>query len=481
MQWDVFISHASEDKSAVARPLATKLQEHGLRVWLDDQELLLGDSLRRKIDEGLSRSRWGVLVLSKHFLEKEWPQAELDGLLARELAGEKVILPIWHGITAADVARRSPILAARIAVTTESGLEHVCAAILRAVGRAPVAPEPSEPHRKDLLSFWHSLGERRAGFARADVADYLRQRESYAGQVVAEYVLKDLVGIGGSGAVFKAVHRPLGRVVALKLLFPAGDDLRMLTQATERAVRGISSLRHPGVAALLDYGYVRVGTSATTYLAHELVQGRSLTDWTSSAETHRGTAIGSPQRATTARRLNVAIAITEALSAAHNCRFIGNLGFSEQGVLHGDLKPSNILVRDASDEPVLLDFMLPDLQRLTAGRRDGWSAWEKDDNGRYHYNVPVTGAFGTPGYMPPEQEIDGIVTPLSDIYALGRTFADLFWPGNSIGAHLASAGAPAAIETAIGSLVVRMTAAQPEERPRSADDVLTSLRSIAGG
>ncbi|HEX6051978.1 MAG TPA: TIR domain-containing protein, partial [Gemmatimonadaceae bacterium] len=220
MQWDVFISHASEDKSDVARPLAAKLHEHGLRVWLDEQELLLGDSLRRKIDEGLSRSRWGVLVLSRHFLEKEWPQAELDGLLARELAGEKVILPVWHGITAADVARRSPILAARIAVTTERGLEHVCAAILRVVGRTPMAAEPSEPHRNDLLTLWDSLGERRGGFARADVADALRQREAYADQVVAEYVLKDLVGVGGSGAVFKAVHRTLGSVVALKLLFP---------------------------------------------------------------------------------------------------------------------------------------------------------------------------------------------------------------------------------------------------------------------
>ncbi|HEX6051587.1 MAG TPA: hypothetical protein VFZ21_20110, partial [Gemmatimonadaceae bacterium] len=227
----------------------------------------------------------------------------------------------------------------------------------------------------------------------------------------------------------------------------------------------------------LDYGYVRIGSRATTYLAHELVRGRSLTDWTRSAEIHGGTPTDSPQQTTIARRLNVAIAITEALAAAHDCHFIGNLGFSEHGVLHGDLKPSNILVREASDAPVLLDFMLPDLQRLTAGRRDGWSPWEKDDGGRYHYNVPTTGAFGTPGYMPPEQEIDGIVTPRSDIYALGRTFVDLFWPGNPIGAQLASAGVPAAIETAIGSLVVRMTAAQPEERPRSADEVLSSLRA----
>ena len=51
--WDVFISHASEDKEEVARPLARALQEEGYCVWLDDNELSLGDSLRLKIDEGL--------------------------------------------------------------------------------------------------------------------------------------------------------------------------------------------------------------------------------------------------------------------------------------------------------------------------------------------------------------------------------------------------------------------------------------------
>jgi len=53
MEYDVFISHASEDKEAVARPLARHLQELGLRVWIDECELTLGDSLRRKIDAGL--------------------------------------------------------------------------------------------------------------------------------------------------------------------------------------------------------------------------------------------------------------------------------------------------------------------------------------------------------------------------------------------------------------------------------------------
>jgi len=103
--WDPLISHASEDKTAVARPLADLLSGLGLRVWYDEFSLLLGDSLRRKIDRGLAESRFGLVILSKSFFAKEWPQRELDGLVAREIEGSKVILPIWHGVTRTEVSR----------------------------------------------------------------------------------------------------------------------------------------------------------------------------------------------------------------------------------------------------------------------------------------------------------------------------------------------------------------------------------------
>lgn len=68
--WDVFISHASEDKGVVAEPLAAQLRARGLKVWLDKTELRIGDSLRRKIDYGLAHSTFGVVILSKSFFAK---------------------------------------------------------------------------------------------------------------------------------------------------------------------------------------------------------------------------------------------------------------------------------------------------------------------------------------------------------------------------------------------------------------------------
>ena len=134
-EWDVFISHASEDKEAIARPLAEALQTEGLRVWYDDFSLRLGDSLRQSIDHGLSRSRFGVVILSAHFFEKHWPQQELNGLATREVNGEKVILPVWHEVGFAEVRSYSVTLADRLAVQTKDGLAHVIEKIMEAVGK----------------------------------------------------------------------------------------------------------------------------------------------------------------------------------------------------------------------------------------------------------------------------------------------------------------------------------------------------------
>lgn len=117
-QYDVFISHASEDKEEVARPLAVALQAHGLEVWFDEFTLKFGDSLRRKIDEGLANSRVGLVVLSPTFLKKDWTNHELDGIVTRAVSGEQVLLPIWHKLTKQEVIAYSPSLADKLARST---------------------------------------------------------------------------------------------------------------------------------------------------------------------------------------------------------------------------------------------------------------------------------------------------------------------------------------------------------------------------
>lgn len=131
--WDVFISHASEDKEVFARPLAEKLRVKGVHVWYDEFTLRLGDSLRRSIDRGLAHSRFGVIILSPSFFRKEWPQKELDGLVAREVEGSKVILPVWHEMNSEDVRKFSPTLADRVAISSSVGIDNVVDAIISAM------------------------------------------------------------------------------------------------------------------------------------------------------------------------------------------------------------------------------------------------------------------------------------------------------------------------------------------------------------
>jgi hypothetical protein len=117
-EYDVFISHATEDKDEVVRPLAHALQKRELVVWYDEFELRVGDSLRRRIDAGIARSSFGLVVISKSFFDKGWTQYELDGLVTMAVSGKQVLLPVWHGVSKDDVLRRSPSLADKVALRT---------------------------------------------------------------------------------------------------------------------------------------------------------------------------------------------------------------------------------------------------------------------------------------------------------------------------------------------------------------------------
>ena len=137
--FDVFISHTSEDKDDVVRPLVLALQAAGLSVWYDEFELRIGDSLRRKIDKGLASSRFGVVILSQAFFGRGWPEYELDGLVTRAVSGDQVLLPIWHNVSKREVMEYSPSLADRLARSTSTHTVEEIAAEIVEVIRDPMA------------------------------------------------------------------------------------------------------------------------------------------------------------------------------------------------------------------------------------------------------------------------------------------------------------------------------------------------------
>lgn len=145
--WDVFVSHASEDKETFVRPLAKALQSLGVSVWYDEFSLTLGDSLSRSIDKGIAGSRYGLVIVSPAFIEKPWPEHELRGLVTREIDEGKVILPIWHGVNKRTVANFSPSLADKVAIrTADSAAEDIAIQVL-----AEVRPDLYEAHPRSEL------------------------------------------------------------------------------------------------------------------------------------------------------------------------------------------------------------------------------------------------------------------------------------------------------------------------------------------
>jgi hypothetical protein len=132
--WDLFISHASEDKASFVDPLANRLKDLAVRVWYDKFTLVPGDRLSEKIAEGLARSRCGLLVVSKAFIGKPWPSYELSGLINRFVEEKMRLIPVWLDMSRNDVANFNPALADLFSIRGSAAEIDSCAMeILRVV------------------------------------------------------------------------------------------------------------------------------------------------------------------------------------------------------------------------------------------------------------------------------------------------------------------------------------------------------------
>lgn len=108
--YDVFISHASEDKEAFVDSLVDALISKGIKVWYDKNQISWGNSIRQSIDDGLKRSKFAIIVLSEHYMRKYWTNREFNAIFAKESIYGQTILPIWHNITKDQVIGYSPML-----------------------------------------------------------------------------------------------------------------------------------------------------------------------------------------------------------------------------------------------------------------------------------------------------------------------------------------------------------------------------------
>ena len=108
--YDVFISHASEDKVPFVDMLVDELLQRGVKVWYDRHVLTWGRSIRQNIDVGLRQSKFAIIVLSEHYIQKYWTQKEFNALFNLGSQLGDFLLPIWHNITPERAKEFSPML-----------------------------------------------------------------------------------------------------------------------------------------------------------------------------------------------------------------------------------------------------------------------------------------------------------------------------------------------------------------------------------
>jgi serine/threonine protein kinase len=284
------------------------------------------------------------------------------------------------------------------------------------------------------------------------------------GVVVAErYEIQDVLGVGGTGIVYRAIDRTLEEVLALKMLRPelivedprAREELKHELRLTRR-------VSHRNIVRTYDFGTSR----GVPFLSMEYVEGTSL----GAVLAHRG-ALPPVVVLALARQL------MRALEAAH-----------EQGVMHGDIKPGNLLL--ATDGLLkVTDFGVASLVRRPGSSRGRAAAEDRAGPPR------LAGAVvGTPEYMAPELLLGGAPDVRSDLYAAGMVLHECLtgatpFQGETPRGFLAqkfdtpravrvSAPRPVRMPESITAVVAMMTAFEPEDRPASAAAVLGQLARI---
>jgi serine/threonine protein kinase len=270
------------------------------------------------------------------------------------------------------------------------------------------------------------------------------------GQTVGgRYELVELLGQGGHGAVYRAIQKPLGREVAIKMILVEAIYAGGMLERFAREAGLVQRLEHPNTVRLFDYGTTDQGLP---YIVFELLRGRTLEQ-----ELTLGTL-------TPLRVGRVASQVLKSLMEAH-----------EHGIVHRDIKPSNVLLVDYSGETDFVKVLDFGVARNMNG--DG------DKPGITHDGQII----GTPSYTAPEQVRGGAVGPPADLYSLGLVMAEatigtrIYGEGSAMEIFMKQASAePVPLPhlvtaSALGPVIVRATRKLASERYPSAGAMLEDV------
>ena len=360
--YDVALSFAGEDRPLAAR-IAELCRSVGMSVFYDDFEKasLWGKDLAIHLDTVYRKdARYCIVIISEAYVRKKWTRHEVKAVLARavENPDDDYLLPVRiddtdvpglsNSVAFLDARVTTPeemvqLLGEKIGARSGPGFERVAAqALVDAAKSAALTPVVLD-----------SPGE----------------------MLFGRYRLDRLIASGGMGELWEATDTDIGRHVAVKLLRSEFSSDPEFTRRFRAEARTVALLNHPCIAAVHGYGETEMqGRGRLAYLITELVHGHSLNTIDSRIDVQRA--------------VNILEQAGRALGEAHNF-----------GLVHGDVKPANILLTDTGQVKVT-DFAIAKAFNADLANQTG-------------------ALMDTAYYFAPERTLGGNAAPASDVYSLG--------------------------------------------------------------
>ncbi len=364
-----FVSYRRKPSAILAQLIAKDLKAQGIEVYLDIERMENAGAFPTRLFQAIDASDVFVCLLGDETLESEWVQSEIQH--AHEVG--KPMIPVFQETFEMMALDQAPTPAIKTLlefdgvyifdvknVYVPQAVEALARIIENTAAWAKQTPPEADSGQVPILSV---------------------NIEALTGQQFGQYEIREMLGMGGMSAVYRAHQASLMRDVALKVLPPSFSSQTGTLERFLREARTAAALEHAHIVPIYDYG----NYGGLSFVVMRLLSGGSLAERLTNADHTDGSLPSLYEVADILKRL------ANAMDYAHS-----------RGVVHRDIKANNIMFDDQGS-PYLVDFGIAKLTNSVNA-------------------LTGTGvAMGTPLYMSPEQWRGESVTPAADQYALGVT------------------------------------------------------------
>ncbi|MFZ1255870.1 MAG: caspase family protein [Saprospiraceae bacterium] len=258
-------------------------------------------------------------------------------------------------------------------------------------------------------------------------------------RIFGNYTLQEYLGSGSFSSVYIATHNYTKEQVALKVAH--STDIKLIEEfnhIVKTGLKGLLKIQHPNIIGIKEYFISSENNTSHFVMVLELIKGNSLDK------------IPNINSLSVQNKLNLFIKICNAIQFAHEFEYLDSNEYHSykiKGIYHGDIKPNNIMVTPDLD-PKIIDISFLNLKKISG------------ENEPHIGNKEVnTGAFGTTGFMAPEQETLGVINEKTDIFALGIVLKQLIY-----GFKYENPGIKNTLHTNINKIIAKATHLNPNSR-----------------